>query len=130
MLLDSSCLLILHQSQNVLHAQAVEYFGVARRRVIHNYLVAEFVALIHARKIPREEGLRYAHDLVKDPTVEAFWVTKELHDAGMDLLSRRLDKTYSLCDAISFVLMRAHGITEALTTDHHFEQEGFTRLLR
>ncbi len=130
MLLDSSGLLILHQAENILHAQAVEYFDIAPRRVIHNYLVAEFVALIHARKIPREEALRFAHDLLKDPTVEAFWVTKQLHDAGMDLLSRRLDKTYSLCDAVSFVLMRAQGITEALTTDHHFEQEGFTRLLK
>lgn len=47
----------------------------------------------------------------------------------MNLLQVRLDKTYSLCDAISFVLMREHGIQEALTTDHHFEQEGFRRLL-
>ncbi|MEH2312972.1 MAG: hypothetical protein V7K35_16570 [Nostoc sp.] len=39
-------------------------------------------------------------------------------------------KTYLLCDAVSFVLMRRQGIMEALTTDKHFEQEGFTRLLR
>ena len=38
-------------------------------------------------------------------------------------------RTYSLCDAVSFVLMQHYGITEALTTDHHFEQEGFVRLL-
>jgi len=43
---------------------------------------------------------------------------------------QRLDKTYSLCDAVSFVLMRQYGYTEALTTDHHFEQEGFHRLLQ
>ena len=69
-------------------------------------------------------------DLMKDPAIEVFWVTKQLHDAGMDLLARRRDKTYSLCDAVSFLLMRDQGITEALTTDHHFEQEGFTRLLK
>ena len=40
------------------------------------------------------------------------------------------DKTYSLCDAVSFLLMRERGITEALTTDRHFEQEGFVRLLQ
>ena len=39
------------------------------------------------------------------------------------------DKTYSLCDAVSFVLMRGRGMTDALTTDRHFEQEGFRRLL-
>jgi len=47
----------------------------------------------------------------------------------MELLIAREDKTYSLCDAVSFVLMRQRGMTDALTTDRHFEQEGFVRLL-
>ena len=46
------------------------------------------------------------------------------------LLEARADKSYSLADAVSFVLMRAHHIRDALTTDRHFEQEGFVRLLR
>ncbi len=47
----------------------------------------------------------------------------------MEILRGRLDKTYSLCDAASFVVMREYGLTEALTTDKHFTQEGFVRLL-
>ena len=35
-----------------------------------------------------------------------------------------------LTDCISFVLMSEEGIAEALTGDHHFEQAGFTALLR
>jgi predicted nucleic acid-binding protein len=57
-------------------------------------------------------------------------VDQTLHQQAMTLLSNRLDKDYSLCDAVSFVLMRKHGITEALTTDKHFVQEGFTRPAR
>jgi predicted nucleic acid-binding protein len=41
----------------------------------------------------------------------------------------RADKSYSLCDALSFVLMRDRSIQQALTTDRHFTQEGFGRLL-
>jgi predicted nucleic acid-binding protein len=52
-----------------------------------------------------------------------------LFDAGLELYSRRPDKEWSLTDCISFVVMEEHGLTEALTTDHHFEQAGFTALL-
>ena len=46
------------------------------------------------------------------------------------MLESRLDKQSSLCDAVSFVLMKQRGMREALTTDRHFEQEGFERLLK
>jgi predicted nucleic acid-binding protein len=61
--------------------------------------------------------------------VEIVWVEYILHRAAHTLLQKRSDKSYSLCDAVSFLLTRERGINEALTTDHHFEQEGFTRLL-
>ena len=49
--------------------------------------------------------------------------------AGLELLKKRIDKSWSLCDAVSFVLLEERSRTEALTTDHHFEQAGFVRLL-
>jgi uncharacterized protein len=68
-------------------------------------------------------------DLLQNPDIETVWVDEHLHHAAMDLLLARQDKAYSLCDAVSFVLMRQRRIQEALTTDHHFEQEGFRCLL-
>jgi predicted nucleic acid-binding protein len=67
--------------------------------------------------------------LLTDAEVEVVWVDQALHQQALDLLFARPDKTYSLCDAVSFVLMRERGETEALTTDRHFEQEGLVRLL-
>jgi uncharacterized protein len=45
---------------------------------------------------------------------------------GTDLYNARSDKGWSLTDCISFEVMREHGLTEALTADHHFTQAGFS----
>jgi predicted nucleic acid-binding protein len=92
--------------------------------------MAEFVALAEARRLPRQPGLQFLTGLLENPTIRIVWVDEVLHRAAMSFLRARLDKSYSLCDAVSFLLMRQWGIQKALTTDHHFEQEGFERLLR
>lgn len=45
------------------------------------------------------------------------------------LFAESRDRRWGFVACISFVLMRERGVTEALTTDHHFEQAGFNRLL-
>lgn len=49
---------------------------------------------------------------------------------ALELFAARTDKGYSHTDCTSFVIMRERAITEALTTDEHFAQEGFRALLR
>lgn len=129
MLLDTSGLLCLHNRAEPFHAHACTLYHAAHVRLTHSYVLAEFVALAHARRLPRVAALTFIVDLVENPDIETVWVDEALHRDAMALLLARQDKTYSLCDAVSFVLMRQRHHTEALTTDHHFEQEGFQRLL-
>ena len=129
MLLDTSGLLCLHNRAESLHTQARALYHATRARLTHSYVLAEFVALAHARRLPRVVALTFMRDLAENPDIDTVWVDGALHREAMALLMARLDKTYSLCDAVSFVLMRQRHCTEALTTDHHFEQEGFQRLL-
>jgi predicted nucleic acid-binding protein len=50
--------------------------------------------------------------------------------AGLTLFERRADKGYSLTDCISMETMHREGLTDVLTNDRHFEQEGFRALFR
>jgi predicted nucleic acid-binding protein len=50
--------------------------------------------------------------------------------AGLQHYRARPDKGYSLVDCISMQAMRKEGLTEILTNDRHFEQEGFRALFR
>lgn len=61
--------------------------------------------------------------------LEVIHVTETLINRGLELFKRRLDKDWSLTDCISFVVMQDRGISNVFTTDHHFEQAGFKKLL-
>ena len=55
--------------------------------------------------------------------------TPNSFQAGFELYRARPDKGYSLTDCISMEAMRAQRLTDVLTNDAHFEQEGFRSLL-
>ena len=77
----------------------------------------------------RRVALQFVEDVMDNPSIDLVWVDEDIHSRRLRFCKDGLDKTYSLCDAVSFLLMRERAITEALTTDRHFEQEGFVRLL-
>lgn len=59
-------------------------------------------------------------------------VRPQAHDAfvaGFALYKGRSDKGYSQTDCVSMQTMRRESLTEALTDDDHFAQEGFVKLL-
>ncbi|MBL1175765.1 MAG: type II toxin-antitoxin system VapC family toxin [Pantanalinema sp. GBBB05] len=120
----------IHQNEPQ-HQEAVLFLNsVNKKYLTHSYVLSELVALALIRRFPRSAVLTFVMDLLDNPDIETVWVDEKVHREAMQLLSDRQDKTYSLCDAVSFVLMRQRGMTEALTTDRHFEQEGFVRLLK
>lgn len=129
MLLDTSGLLCyLHQNE-LQHQEAVQLLNSAKKTLTHSYVLAELIALALVRRFPRPAVLTFVMDLLDNPDIKTIWIDEQLHREAMQLLINRQDKTYSLCDAVSFVLMRQYEMIDALTTDRHFEQEGFVKLL-
>ncbi|MFN8487524.1 MAG: PIN domain-containing protein [Caldilineaceae bacterium] len=129
MLLDTSGLFCLFHAAELQHPQAVSSFDSAEIKVTTNYVLAEFVALADTRRLSRQLALEFVVALPDSTEVTVIYVHDMLHRAAVHLLQQRLDKRWSLCDAVSMVVMNQYGIYEVLTTDHHFEQAGFRRLL-
>ena len=69
-------------------------------------------------------------DLRSSDKVEILTADERLWNEGLQLFADRPDKEWSLTDCISFVAMERESLTEALTGDRHFEQAGFTGLLK
>jgi hypothetical protein len=72
----------------------------------------------------------FVSDLMGSPPFEIVPADDHWFHLGLDLYRRCPDKEWSLTDCISFDIMRTRGLTDALTTDHHFVQAGFRALLR
>lgn len=130
MLIDTSGFLCRYERKDLYHEKAVELFDSAPSRFTSNYILAEYAALAQVRGVPRKQIIDFSEKILANDAIEIVWVDKVVHSKAVELLKQRSDKAYSLCDAVSFVLMRDRQITEALTTDRHFEQEGFNRLLK
>lgn len=67
--------------------------------------------------------------ILDDEQVEVFHERRQIFLDGLTLYESRSDKGYSLTDCIAMNVMRKRGITEVLTHDVHFSQEGFRILL-
>jgi len=77
----------------------------------------------------REVGAQAVRKILTDARVMVHPQSRTSFLAGLRLYEQRFDKGHSLVDCVSMTTMRRHGITEVLTNDHHFTQEGFTALL-
>ena len=117
------------------HSVSASLYRAARNQnrkvVTTNYVLTELVALLTSPlRLSRSSIVAFLDDLKSSPYVEVVHVDTHLDNEAWQLLKSRQDKDWSLVDCASFVVMTRRAITEALTTDHHFEQAGFVRLLK
>jgi uncharacterized protein len=78
----------------------------------------------------RNKVVLNTQNIIENRAVRVVGQTPESFRSGFELYRSRLDKGYSLTDCISMQTMRGEGITDVLTNDSHFEQEGFRAVLR
>ena len=97
------------------------------RFVTSSHVLHELVALV-LRRANHSTAARAGSFLRTSPEVRIEFPDAAEEAKTWRLFLERADKTYSLTDCSSFVIMRRLGITDAITTDDHFRQEGFTVL--
>jgi uncharacterized protein len=93
MFVDTSGLLCYLHRDEPQHGEAVRLMETAESKLTHNYVIAEFIALAAARRLPRREALSFAADLLEQPDIEVIWIDESVHQDGMDLLSQHGDKS-------------------------------------
>jgi uncharacterized protein len=95
--------------------------------VTSTYVLDELVALLLTRSDHATAARAGAHiRTAAEVRVEHPDAADELQ--AWSLFLDRPDKTYTLTDSLSFVMMRRLKIETAIATDDHFRQEGFAVL--
>ncbi len=112
-----------------------------KAEILSRQIETEAIPLITTRAVILEIGnalakLRYRaaaiellDSLEEDLNVEIMPLSEELYSQAIELYRQRPDKEWGITDCISFVVMQDYGVTDALTTDEHFNQAGFKALL-
>jgi predicted nucleic acid-binding protein len=127
---DTSLFVAFLNPRDEFHDLAVEYI-----RLESNFLLTTGWVLVElgnfvSKSRARRRFVPFVRDLREDALVEVVPPASDLFEQALDLYQRRPDKHWSMTDCTSFLTMRERGLTEALTTDHHFIQAGFKILLK
>ena len=89
-------------------------------------VLAEFLTFCgEGTSYTRRQAALFARRVLDDPHTTVIPQTHTLFLEGLALYESRLDKQYSLADCISMQVIRREQLTDVLTNDHHFTQEGF-----
>ena len=92
-------------------------------------VLTEFLAFYSAADpLLRTRAVAFVRATLQHPHTTVIPQTRTGFLEGLALYEGRPDKAYSLTDCIAMQTMRREGLTEVLTNDHHFTQEGFSIL--
>jgi predicted nucleic acid-binding protein len=131
-LADTFYWIALTNPKDSAHGEVIRFTAsLAPRSVLTtDEVLTEFLAFCSSdQRLRRQAGLAVER-LINDPDIRIVPQSRSTFLAGLTLYNARPDKEYSLTDCISMETMRREGLTEVLTNDKHFEQEGFRALFR
>lgn len=117
------------------HAQALQFLQNARANrwtlLTSNMVLSELTPLLRSRhfRLTQPQILQFITPIRALPDLIVIHVDMSFDEQAWQLLYANPHYPWSHVDATSMVIMRAMGISEILTADHHFSQAGFTVLL-
>ncbi len=112
------------------HLRAIAFSSQFAGQLVTTDWVLLEVANALASGRNRAAAVELVASLKTNPKVKIIPLDASMQQRGLALYAQRLDKQWSLTDCITFLVMSAEELTDALTEDHHFEQAGFSALLK
>lgn len=130
--LDTSYVIALSSSKDLYHQRAIQLANIIQEeslRILTTRAVVLEIGNALAKGKYRKAGIELLSAIEEDSSIEIIPISEELYYQALQLFQQRIDKEWGITDCISFIIMKVHALTDALTTDDHFRQAGFKPLL-
>ena len=131
--LDTAYAIALSATTDLFHERAIrlaDQLEIAEIRLVTTRAVILEIGNALSKQRYRHAAIQLLNSLETDSHVEIVPLSEQIFRKAFQLYRERSDKEWGLTDCVSFVVMHDRGITEALTTDEHFQQAGFQALLK
>jgi predicted nucleic acid-binding protein len=116
----------LHDAARLVRDQIIQQKA---KLITTDFVVVEIANSL--ARLPLRGVARKLIDFIRtSDTVELVTISPELFEKAYQLYCSRDDKEWGLTDCTSFVVMEMMRMNRAFTADRHFEQAGFTVLLK
>ena len=123
--LDASFWIAYRNERQNCHREAIRILTEIARRRTKFVTTLPVLCEIHAHfsRTPKKKQI-ILQDFENNPIIHIEEVTHADQQLAFKILRGQTDKSYSLCDAISFVVIQRLGLKQALAFDDHFRQFG------
>ena len=130
---DTSALIALGNKKDQFHFQATKVFKclvLAKMNFITtNAIIFELTNAFSAVQF-KPAAIKQCDMINNSKNWTLITIDDELMKKGLSRFTQMTDKDWSLVDCISMIISEEIGINKIFSNDHHFEQAGFTILLK
>jgi uncharacterized protein len=130
--LDTAYVYALFNTRDQWHPKAVEWQKIVEaenRPLLTTQLILVEIGNGMSGQRFRQRAAGIIGSLLSNSLVDVIPFSPGGFARAFELFEQRPDKDWGLTDCFSFITMQDNGIADALTTDDHFRQAGFTALL-
>jgi len=130
---DTSALIAIGNKRDTFHCQALGVKDDLKRSkrdfITTSAILLEFGNAFSPVSL-KSSAIKLIEAVRQSKKWEGIFIDEKLLNRGFELYRQMKDKEWGLVDCTSIIVARDMEISEIFTTDHHFEQAGFTILLK
>lgn len=130
---DTSALIAIGNRRDFFHPMAISVRNnlkeMQTRFVVTNAVLLEFGNAFSPLPL-KPVAIKLIDAVMQSARWNCINIDDVIMKKGMELYKRMHDKEWGLTDCTSILVARNMGISDVFTADHHFEQAGFSILLK